>query len=604
MTTIVRDPPRRIDGYAPLSDYAAIGDGRTMALVARDGSIDWLCLPDMDSPAVFAALLDADRGGTFQLAPVSPCESSRRYLPGTNVLETTFHTEDGTVRVTDAMTLPGKALSPQREVVRTVQTDGAEVPMRWQVVPRFGYGATRTRITRRAGMPVAVSGAHAMAVCSWDTGEPTISAEGISGRFDATARPAIFSLCSSYQEPLVLPSRRDVEDRLTATTAWWQDWSRRFRPTRAWSGEVVRSALVLKLLVHAPSGAIAAAGTTSLPETIGGERNWDYRFCWVRDAAFVLGALLRLGCIEEADSFFWWLMQASQLTHPRLQVLYRLDGGTRADERSLPLAGYRGSSPVRVGNGAASQVQLDVYGDLFQAAWLYAEAGRPIDPDIGRRLGEMADLVCDIWRQPDAGLWEVRSAPQHFTQSKMMCAIALDRAVRLAHAGALPSRHIPRWESEAREIRAFVEERCWSDARQSYLRSAGSDDLDASLLLGVLFAYADPHGARLCATVEAVRRELSHGPFVHRYTGEDGLAGDEGAFLTCSFWLAEALAAQGRRGEARTLMDGLVGLANDVGLYAEEIDPATGAFLGNLPQALSHLALVHAALAFEGGEAQ
>lgn len=591
------DGTRRVDGYAPLRDYAAIGDGRTMALVARDGSIDWLCLPDMDSPAVFSALVDARYGGRFVLAPVSPFEVSRRYLPGTNVLETTFHSTDGPVRVTDAMTLPGNALSPQREIIRVARSEGGPVPMRWEIIPRFGFGAVETRIGRRAGVPVATIGADAMALCSWGAGEPVLSGCSITGHFDATTAPAVLALSSSYQEPLVIPSRQDAEARLARTEEWWQHWSGRLRAAPAWPDEVTRSALVLKLLVHAPSGAIAAAGTTSLPEVVGGARNWDYRFCWVRDAAFVLGALLRLGCLEDADAFFWWLMQASQLTHPRLQVLYRLDGGTCADERILPLAGYRGSLPVRVGNGAAAQVQLDVYGDLFQAAWLYAEAGRHIDPDIGRRLAEMADLVCRIWTRPDAGLWEVRSAPQHFTQSKMMCAIALDRAVRLAHAGLVPARNALRWEQEAKAIRAFVEEQCWSNTRGSYLRSPGSDDLDASVLLGVLFGYADPVDPRLLATVETVRRELSHGPFVYRYSGEDGLAGKEGAFLSCSFWLAEALAVQDRRREAAALMGELTGLANDVGLFAEEIDPATGEFLGNLPQALTHLALVHAALA-------
>ena len=351
-----------------------------------------------------------------------------------------------------------------------------------------------------------------------------------------------------------------------------------------------------------PSGAIAAAATTSLPEVVGGERNWDYRFCWVRDAAFMLGALLRLGRVDEADAFFWWLMQASQLTHPHLKVLYRLDGGAQARERTLPLAGYRGSAPVRIGNGAAGQLQLDVYGDLFQAAWLYAEAGRPIDPDIGRRLAEIADLVCRIWPERDAGLWEVRSEPQHFTQSKMMCFVALDRALRLAQAGRIPSRHATRWQEEATAIRDFVEEHCWAQTMQSYVRHPNTGELDASLLLGVLFRYAEPGDPRLLGTVEAVRRELSRGPFVYRYSGEDGLAGNEGAFLTCSFWLVEALAVQGRRTEAADLMEQLVGLANDVGLFAEEVNPSTGAFLGNLPQGLTHLALIHAALAFSGAD--
>ena len=295
-------------------------------------------------------------------------------------------------------------------------------------------------------------------------------------------------------------------------------------------------------------------------------------------------------------------MQASQLTHPRLRVLYGLDGGTGVSERVLPLDGYRGSAPVRVGNGAAGQVQLDVYGDLLQAAWLYATAGRPIDADIARRLAETADLVCRIWHDPDAGLWEVRSTPQHFTQSKMMCWVALDRAARLATGGWIPSAHVASWDVTAHTIRAFIEERCWSESRQSYVRHVGSVDLDASLLLGVIFGYGDPGHPRMHSTVDALRRELGHGPFVYRYSGEDGLAGREGAFLTCSFWLVEALALLGRATEAAELMDELIGLANEVGLFAEEVDPRTGEFLGNLPQGLSHLALINAAVTLaEGG---
>ena len=290
-------------------------------------------------------------------------------------------------------------------------------------------------------------------------------------------------------------------------------------------------------------------------------------------------------------------MHASQRTHPHLQVLYRLDGSSRATERSLDLAGYRQSRSVRIGNGAADQVQLDIYGDLLQAAWLFSGAGNAIDADIARRLAEIADLVCLIWTEPDAGLWEVRSGPQHFTQSKIMCWIALDRAIRLGERDALPSSHIGRWREQATKIQTFVEERCWSDTKRSYVRFAGCEDLDASLLLGVLFEYVPLVEGRLEATVEAIRAELSHGHFVYRYAGEDGLSGQEGAFLACSFWLAEALARVGRHQEAIDLMDRLVLLANDVGLFAEEIDPTSGAFLGNLPQALTHLGLISAALA-------
>jgi GH15 family glucan-1,4-alpha-glucosidase len=591
----------RADGYAPIRDYAAIGDGRTVALVARDGSIDWLCLPDLDSPSVLAGVLDAERGGRFALEPEEPYEVERRYLPETNVLETTFSTGGGAVRVTDAMTLPDGRLGPLRELVRKVEGLAGNVALRWRVEPRFGAGGWSARVGRRAGVPVASAGSDAIAVCSWRAGEPVCSNGAIEARFEARAgTEALLALSVAHQEPLVFPARDESEARLLQTAAAWRRWASGRRYEGRWREAVVRSGLALKLLVYGPSGAVAAAATTSLPEEVGGERNWDYRFCWIRDTAFTLDAFLKLGCGNEAHAFFWWLMHASQLTHPRLQVLYRLDGGPQAPERVLPLAGYRGSSPVRVGNGAIEQLQLDIYGHLFQTAWLYAGSGRSIDADIGRRLAETADHVCEIWGEPDSGIWEVRSEPAHFTQSKMMCWVALDCAVRLAEAGHIPARGVQRWQTGAEAVRRFVETRCWSEAKRSYVRFAGSEELDASLLLGVLFGYGDAKGDRLSGTINAVRRELGHGPFVYRYSGEDGVAGSDGAFLPCSFWLADSLARAGRHEEAAELMEELVGCANDVGLYAEEIDPETGEFLGNFPQALTHLALIGAAVACAG----
>lgn len=587
----------RPDGYAPLRAYASIGDGRTAALVALDGTIDWLCLPDLDSPAVLGSILDAEHGGRFELHPQLQFSVRRRYLPQTNVLETTFETASGTVQVLDAMTLPSAALSPQRELVRKIEAVSGAVPMRFELVPSFDFGRGAT-FGSRAGMPVASWGSDAVALCGWNVGELAISRRSVTGEFVVRpAAPAILALSAAHQEPLVLPSRSDVEGRLAHTIASWTAWSNSLRPGPKLTDAVVRSALALKLLVYSPSGAIAAAATTSLPEVVGGERNWDYRYCWVRDSAFVLDAFLRLGRSAEAEAFFWWLMQASQLTHPRLRVLYKLDGGTQTRERTLEMAGYRHSAPVRVGNGAESQLQLDIYGDLLQAAWLYAQAGGRIDGDIGRRLGEIADLVSTIWSEPDAGLWETRSEPQHFTQSKMMCAIALDRAIKLANLSVIPSRRLSQWTVALHAIRAFIEGQCWSSDKQSYVRHAGSDEVDASLLLGVIFEYDDPNSPRLRSTVDVVRRELSSGPYVFRYKAQDGLQGSEGAFLTCSFWLAEALSLQGRHDEAADLMGSLLDLANDVGLYAEEVDVETGEFLGNLPQALTHLSLIGAALA-------
>jgi GH15 family glucan-1,4-alpha-glucosidase len=592
------DALQRIGGYAPISAYAAIGDGRTVALVARDGAIDWLATPELDSPSVFGAVLDAERGGCFALAPQEPSTVERRYLPDTNVLETVFTTDRGAVRVTDAMTVPDGGLGPLRELSRRVEGLAGSVPMSWSVEPRFGYAAASVRLGWRAGAPVATAGGDALAVCSFGAGAPALDGGVIRGRFDAReGTRALVAICAAHREPLVIPTRDELESRLDATVAVWRRWSRELTYAGPWRDAVIRSALALKLLVHAPSGALAAAATTSLPEEVGGERNWDYRYSWVRDSAFMLNALLGLSRAPEARAYFWWLMHASQLTHPRLRVLYRLDGGARAPERVLALDGYRGSRPVRAGNAAAGQRQLDTYGELLQTAWLYAISGHRIDRDIARRLAEVADLVCRIWREPDAGIWEVRSAERHFTQSKMMCWIALDRACALAGRGLIPGRRAERWRREAQAIREFVEARCISEDTATYVRSAGSDELDASLLLGVLFSYGDPASDRWAATIEAVRSELTSGPFVRRYSGEDGLAGSEGAFLACSFWLAESLARIGRLEDAVALMDDLVALANDVGLFAEEIEPATGDFLGNVPQGLSHLALISAALA-------
>jgi GH15 family glucan-1,4-alpha-glucosidase len=575
----------RVAGYAPLRDYAALGDGRTAALVARDGSIDWLPLPDLDSPSVFAAILDAERGGRFALEPELPFRSERRYLPETNVLETTFITSDGSVRVTDALTLPDDGLTPYRELQRKVEGLSGRVPMRWRVEPRFGYGGWPLRLGWRSGVPVASAGSEAIAICAFDAGEPQIAGDAITASFAVSdGRTALLALTAAHQEPLVLPSRDDLAQRLDGTCASWRRWAAGRTYDGPWRDPAIRSALALKLLVHAPSGAIAAAATASLPEEIGGERNWDYRYSWIRDSAFTIEAFLRLGCPAEAHAYFWWLMHATQLTHPRLHVLYRLDGGTRVNERELPLAGYRESRPVNIGNGAAEQLQLDTYGELMQAVWLYSRNGNTLDRDVARRFARIADHVGAGWREPDAGIWEVRSDPLHFTQSKMLCAVALDRAVQLADEGQLPDKHVARWRNEAAAIRDFVDTRCWSPEKQSYVRSAGAEELDASLLLAVLRQYAAPQDERIRQTVDAIERELADGPYVHRYTGDGGLAGSEGAFLACSFWLAEAVARTGRIDDAVQLMEQLLALANDVGLYSDEIDPESGEFLGNMPQ--------------------
>jgi GH15 family glucan-1,4-alpha-glucosidase len=582
----------RTDGYAPIREYAAIGDGRTCALVALDGSVDWLCVPDVDSPSVFGRLLDARRGGCFELQPVEPFTSERVYLPDSNVLQTTFRCASGTLRVTDLMALTHREdLSPLRELVRRVECLEGSVRLRWNVEPRFRYGTGGTRIERRAGLPFATCGSEALWLQTWNLGEPRFSGEAElrAGEW------ALLDAATAHGQPAVFPQRRGVEARERRTQEFWPRWAGRARYDGPWRDAVVRSLLALKLCVFAPSGAIVAAPTTALPEAVGGARNWDYRFTWVRDASWTLDALLALGYDDEAHAFLWWLMHASRRTQPVLRVLYRVNGSDHASERELPLEGYRGSRPVRVGNAAVDQLQLDIYGALLSAVWLFVEDGQELDRDTAKEIAQTADHVASVWRQPDSGIWEVRSAPAHFVQSKAMCWVALDRAVKLAERGAIPDRHAARWREQAEEIRRFVDDEGWDSERRSYVRATTMRELDASLLTMPLLGW---DGDRAASTVEAVRRELAHGPYVYRYKGEDGVAagGDEGAFLTCSFWLADALARCGHVDDACALMEELLGLANDVGLYAEEVDPRDGSFLGNFPQALTHLALVNAAV--------
>jgi GH15 family glucan-1,4-alpha-glucosidase len=588
-----RQAPVRVDGYAPIGDYGAVGDGRAVALIARDGSIDWLCWPTHDSGSVFGALLDP-RGGSFTLAPVGEFESEQRYLENTNVLETTFHTDGGSVRITDAITSDGGRLLPWHELVRRVECLAGQVQLRFEVRPRFGYGTAETTIERvDEGFHSATSAAGQLGILSWDPWRAVGSEASVSGeaRLAEGTRTALALVYTPSGEPVPRPELSEVDDRLDRTAASWREWLAAHDYEGPWRAEVERSLLALRLL-STPSGALIAAPTTSLPERIGGDRNYDYRHAWPRDTAFMLNALLHCGLREPAHGALAWLLDALRDTHPRVQPVYRLSGEVLDHEFELPLRGYRGSAPVRDGNQAAGQLQLGAYGDLLHTAWLYTRLGNQLDPAAGMRLAETVDHLAEIWTNEDSGIWELPDR-HHYTASKMGCWLAFDRGARLVAAGQLPDdgrRH--RFTEQRDRVASWVEEHCWSEARQSYTQHPDTDGLDVSTVLMGRMGYGDVAGERFDRTLAAIRSELMDGPCVYRYTGMES---EEGAFVACSFWIAEGLARSGDLDGACEVMDEATGIANHVGLMAEEVDPGTGELLGNFPQALSHLALINAA---------
>jgi GH15 family glucan-1,4-alpha-glucosidase len=588
---VSRRVPDRRDGFLPISSYAALGDGRTVALVAEDGRIDWWPLPTLDAPPGFAAIIDPPSGGYVELTPEEPATVERRYLPDTNVLETTFTTASGVLRVVDALAVGRSGRLPWSELIRQVEGVAGSVAVRWAVRPGSRFETVRPWTEEKRGATLLHVGDQNLAVRAFDAGEPQVDGHGISGRFTTSpGSHSLVALSSSDNAPVFASGRGDIEAHLAVTLDRWQEWSRSLHYDGRWAPAVRRSALALKLLHFADTGAVAAAATTSLPERIGGDKNWDYRYMWVRDTSFTADAFLGLHMHEEIQSVVNWLLGTVRRTGPGMHIFYQLDGSPPASEQQLRAPGYRGSRPVRSGNGAATQSQLGCFGDLFDTVLRYVEAGHLLDPGTGRMLADLADRCCDIWRTEDAGIWELHT-DRHYTISKMGCWVALDRAVRLAQMGEIATDHAGRWAREAEEVRGWVNEHCWSETKRSYTFYAGTDDLDAATLLAARTGF--DRGERLAGTVRAVRSELGRGPLLYRYTGMEA---EEGCFLACTFWLIGALTELGRLDEACTLMDQAVALANDVGLLAEMMDPDDGAMLGNVPQALSHLALVNAAV--------
>lgn len=582
--------PRRIGAFALLEDYAVLGDGRTVALVALDGRIDWWPIPTLDSPPACAALLDPERGGYFVLAPDEPFRVRRDYLTGTNVLQTIFTTARGSVRVTECLNVGTAGRLPWSELARRVEGLSGEVALHWALVPRDRFRQARPWVAPRRA-PVVHLGDQSLAVVVHGEGAGPVEkgTHRLHGRMRcAQGDRQLVAVVATDDEPLFLPEPDSIESRIDETIASWQHWSRSVAAEGRWGEATQRSALVLKTLRYELGGAIAAAATTSLPETIGGPKNWDYRYAWVRDSSFTLDALIHLQLHEEVHGSVSWLLGALRRTAPEVHVFYRLDGTVADSEAELDVPGYRGSLPVRSGNSASRQRQLGTYGDLFDTVHRYVSEGHILDQATAELLCRLADECCDQWLLKDSGIWELDDL-QHYTISKIGCWVALDRACRLAAEGQIPDRQAARWQVEAEAVRAWVGEHCWSEEKGSYTFYAGTDRLDAAVLLAGRTGF--DRGPRLAGTIDAVRQELGCGPAVYRYSG---MQREEGAFVACSFWLVDALVRVGRVEEAAALMDEAVAMANGVGLFAEQIDPSSGSFLGNLPQGLSHLALINA----------
>ena len=576
-----------------IEDYALIGNCHTAALVGRDGSIDWLCLPRFDSGACFAALLGSAEHGRWLIGPRSGVRQvRRRYRDATLILETDFETDEGAARVIDCM-----PVSDDRcDIVRIVEGLQGRVRMRLELVIRYDYGRIVPWVRQADGVLLATAGPDTLELRS---------AVPVHG--EGTKTVAEFEVQAGERLPFVLNHRAShtsarpalhPERALELTQSRWLAWARRCSYQGRWRTQVLRSLITLKALTYGPTGGIVAAPTTSLPEQRGGVRNWDYRYCWVRDATYTLNALLLAGYVDESLAWREWLLRAVAGSPCDLQMLYSVTGERRLDEYELAwLPGHGGASPVRVGNAACSQFQLDVYGEVMDTLHLARAAGLPPEAHAWEIQLALLEFLDAHWERPDEGIWEVRGPRRQFTHSKVMAWVAFDRAVKTVEAFALQG-PVQKWRRTRDAIHAQVCERGFDRRRNSFVQSYGSSDLDSSLLLIPLVGFLPPEDERVRATVDAVRRELLADGLVMRYAsaaGVDGLPPGEGAFLPCTFWLADSLAVTGRREEAEALFETLLARCNDVGLLAEEIDPRDGTFLGNFPQALTHVALVNTA---------
>jgi GH15 family glucan-1,4-alpha-glucosidase len=597
------------DGYSPIRDYALIGDTRSAALISRHGSIDWLCWPRFDSRSVFARILDANRGGYFSIQPSVPFKVERRYVDATNVLETTFITDGGRARVLDLMPAltedqKDNLLLPFRELLRRIECIEGEVPMTVTYAPRPNYGRSVPHLLLRHGDTLACMDGPEVWCLRSDV------AMNVVERGVARAEVIVkcgekhdFALSYETHAPAVYARINGATDVvIDETLAFWRQWSSQLQYDGPYRDQVLRSALTLKLMAYAPSGGIVAAPTTSLPEQIGGIRNWDYRFCWLRDASFTVAALYDCGFETEGSAFVDWLLYATRLTQPGLQILYNVFGESRLPEAQLDhLEGYRGSRPVRIGNAARNQLQLDVYGEVLGAIEEYTERGATLLHDEKRLACSLAKVVMKRWKEPDSGIWEKRGGRKQHVHAKIMSWAALDSAERLAKKGKIDG-PVDEWRATKDEIKRVVLERGFNRKLNAFVSEFDGNELDASLLYVSRVGFLEGDDPRIIGTIDAIRDKLGHDDLVLRYRSEktdDGLPPGEGAFLPCSFWLVEALAIAKRMDEASELFEKLLDRGNDLGLLSEEASLPDGDLVGNFPQALTHIGLLNAAIRLE-----
>lgn len=593
-------PSEGSEAFPQIGDYGIIGDCRSAALVSRSGSIDWLCWPRFDSAAIFSGILDRRRGGHWKLAPQGPHRSERRYVPESNVLETRFRTSSGSAVLTDLMPVRDSAhegMVPDHELVRRFLCTDGEINVETELVLRPNYGEWIPRIESVGKLGYRIPCGRAMA---WlRASVPLEIGDGfvhLRTRVRA-GESLLFSLSYSEEAPAALAPLEHIPQRIDWTVDWWRRWAAQTAYKGEFREQVVRSALALKLLIFAPSGAIVAAPTTSLPEHIGGGLNWDYRYCWLRDASLTIRALLELGFWDEASSFLDWMLHATRLTQPELRILYTVFGNPAPRERKLErLEGYRGSRPVRIGNAARDQLQLDVYGEVIDAAAQYAFHGGELDREMQKVLIGIGDYAAEHWDLPDEGIWEPRTGRRHHTHSRLLMWTALDRLISLCRQGKI-ERKPKHYQPVAAAIHREIENRSWNQRLASYVSELDGDELDGSLLLLSWYGFEKADCPRMRSTYQAICQQLGtrDGLFYRYRTGEP-----EGTFALCSFWAAEYLALGGGTvEEARDLLRRLIAYQNDLGLYGEEIDAASGQALGNFPQAFTHVGLIGAALSIE-----